>query len=189
MDGPEWLLTAHYEVIAKIPDGCSTREIPAMLRHLLQERFGLKVHEESREQSVFALVADRNGLKLKKSDAPMPESGTAPSRGLTFRISSSGHLALRWASLGQLAEMLSSSLGKPVLDMTGIDGEYDIELDVEPPPAFRMSPDATGAPEPTEPMDSPIHARPRALGLRLVPSKAPIQHVVVDHVERIPTPN
>jgi Protein of unknown function (DUF3738). len=86
LDGPSWLRNAQYEINAKIPDGCSTRELRAMLRHLLHERFGLEVHEESRNQPVLALLVDRNGPNLKKSATTIPESAST----VSFRISSSG---------------------------------------------------------------------------------------------------
>jgi uncharacterized protein (TIGR03435 family) len=189
MEGPVWLRTTHYEVIAKIPDGCGRRDVPAMLRRLLRERFALKVHEESREQSVFALSVDSDGPKLKKSEAPTPQSGTAGGRDVTVTISNSGRLSLRRASLGDLAEMLSGSLGKPVLDLTGIAGEFDIDLYVDPPRALQISMDAAEVRDQTGSMDFPVYAGLRALGLRLVPRKAPIKYTIVDGVERIPIPN
>ncbi len=177
LDGPKWLGTAHYEVTATIPEGCGAREIPAMIRRLLVERFSLKIHEEARLEAAYGLVESRSGANLKKSD---------PSESFSVVLSSSGKLTFRHAAISELADALSGSLGRPVIDMTGIGGEYDMELDVDPPRPLRISVD--DIPD-SEPSDSRLPSGLRSLGLKLERRKATIQHFVIDEIRKIPTPN
>ncbi len=79
--GPDWLRTTTFTVQAKIPAGVTTDKVPTMLQALLAERFGLKMHHESREQAVLALVQAKGGAKLKESPAvaaPEAANGSAP---------------------------------------------------------------------------------------------------------------
>lgn len=190
--GPAWLGINRYEVIANIPNGSTPAQVPAMLRSLLRDRFRLEVHQVSRSRSVYVLLVDANGPKLTRTDvSTSPTETTKGQVSPSLWISSSGGLRLRGASLGKFADALSGSLGEPVLDMTGIDGEYDIELNVNPSElaGLRILPDAIGAPVQDEPMAPTIRAGLRALGLRLATQKALVQYIIVDRVEKIPTPN
>lgn len=71
VSGPEWLKTTTFDVQAKIPNGVSAEKVPEMLQTLLTERFGLKIHRDSKEQPVYALLVAAGGLKVKES-APEP---------------------------------------------------------------------------------------------------------------------
>ncbi len=71
--GPEWLKTTMYDIQAKIPEGASADKVPEMLQTLLVDRFGLKVHHDSKDQPVYALVVAKGGPKLKESP-PDPSS-------------------------------------------------------------------------------------------------------------------
>jgi uncharacterized protein (TIGR03435 family) len=192
VDAPDWTDTARYELIAKIPEGSDPADVPAMLRHLLHERLKLEIREESRNQLTYGLWVDRNGPKLKKSDpAPPSDNRTQAAPSPAFWISSSGQLTLRRATLARFAEMLSNSAGAPVTDMTGIEGEYDIEVNLDPAEtrSLRMTAEAPDAAEAVQSAAPSLQSGLRALGLRLAPQKAMIRHIVVDHVDKTPTPN
>jgi uncharacterized protein (TIGR03435 family) len=73
--GPEWLKTTMYDIQAKIPEGGTVEKIPEMLQALLAERFGLKIHYDSKDQGVYALVVGKGGIKMKES---APEPASAP---------------------------------------------------------------------------------------------------------------
>src|SRR5580700_3228701 len=76
LNAPSWLDEPNsFSFSAKIPEGVSDKQIPAMLQTMLADRFGLKVHWESRVQPVFALVVGKGGSKLKTSDLSVAESG------------------------------------------------------------------------------------------------------------------
>jgi uncharacterized protein (TIGR03435 family) len=77
---PDWAKNERFDIVAKIPEGGTKEQVPEMLQGLLEERFGLKFHKESREQNVFALVVAKGGHKMKESstepDAPLPDEKT-----------------------------------------------------------------------------------------------------------------
>jgi uncharacterized protein (TIGR03435 family) len=76
--GPDWMATEHYDIVARMPEGSTKEEAAAMLKALLEERFKLQAHIESKERPVLALVAAKGGPKLKDSPAPEPIDESAP---------------------------------------------------------------------------------------------------------------
>jgi uncharacterized protein (TIGR03435 family) len=77
--GPDWLATTRFDIVAKLPDGASKDDAPKMLQALLEERFKLAVHRDSKEHPVLALVVGKGGPKLKESpEAPQPIDENAP---------------------------------------------------------------------------------------------------------------
>ena len=77
--GPDWIKSQRYDISAKLPDGASKDDVPKMLQSLLEERFKLVVHRETKEHPVLALVVGKGGLKLKESsEAPKPIDPNAP---------------------------------------------------------------------------------------------------------------
>jgi uncharacterized protein (TIGR03435 family) len=188
--GPAWLDTEHYDIIAKPPAGAAKEQIPAMLQNLLVERFQMTVRRETREQPVYALIVGKNGPNLKKTDKPDDRIG----------FSTDGHLEAR--SVASLVNMLSGFMDRPVLDMTGIVGNFEIALDVSPEDlvglqrsmaaaAVRPGGDVPGgsgpAPE-TDPKPS-IFTAVQKLGLRLESRKEPMEMIIIDKAEKVPTEN
>jgi uncharacterized protein (TIGR03435 family) len=78
VQGPDWMSAERFDVIAKLPEGASPEQVPQMLQALLAERFQLKVHRESKEHSVYALVVGKNGPKLKESPPDSDAPADAP---------------------------------------------------------------------------------------------------------------
>jgi uncharacterized protein (TIGR03435 family) len=76
--GPDWLLTEHYDIVARLPEGTTKSDAPAMLKALLADRFKLTAHLEDRDLAVFALVVGKDGPKLKDSPEPPPIDESAP---------------------------------------------------------------------------------------------------------------
>jgi uncharacterized protein (TIGR03435 family) len=77
--GPDWLASARFDIVAKLPDGASKDDAPQMLQALLEERFKLAVHRASKEHPVLALVVGKGGPKMKESaEAPAPLDENAP---------------------------------------------------------------------------------------------------------------
>jgi uncharacterized protein (TIGR03435 family) len=169
--GPSWLEAAAFDIDAKLPAGSQSSLFPAMLQTLLAERFKLAVHRESRAVNGFVLVVDKKGLKIQPF-----EPGTA-SRVTTYPT----HLVAKSASMTQFADMLSSHLGSPVKDRTGLPGVYNFTLEWLPDDA----PLTTGGPV----ANTVFGALEEQLGLRLETGKVPIDILVVDHIERTPTEN
>jgi len=194
IDGPAWIDTQFYEVLAKLPDGASKDQVPAMLQAMLAERFELKMHRESRSESVYALVAGKNGPKLKKSDDSVAPTvaganGTRVPASLTF--STLGHMEFSHATMARFAQVLSNFIGRPVLDMTELPGNFDIVLDVSMADlqglqqTFQVNPDQI----PEASASASIFAALQSLGLKLESRKAPIEHIVIDEAKRVPTEN
>ena len=78
VSGPEWITGERWEVAAKMPEGATRAQVPAMLRALLEERFKLKTHRDSRDQNVYALEQGKGGHKLKEAAAAAPAPDQAP---------------------------------------------------------------------------------------------------------------
>lgn len=159
--GPSWAGTDQYDVVAK-PEGSATSErILAMARSLLAERFELKFHRESREMPVLTLKIAKGGPKLQPSVGSGPEV-----RG------GRGRLVTRNVTMGMFAAQLAGRvLDRPVLDQTGIQGEFDIKLEWTP----EESPD--GGP-------SIFAALQEQLGLKLEAQKGMVEMLVIDHAEK-----
>jgi uncharacterized protein (TIGR03435 family) len=166
-----WMDSDRYDIVAKAPtEGALTSaNIEIMVRALLAERFSLKFHFEKRESPVYAMVAGKNGPKLKESTANQPS--------MTLRSARSTELTLAKATTGRLADQLSSSgVDRPVIDKTGLAGCYDFQLSWTP---------QTGGPPAPDPGGVDIFtAIQEQLGLKLEPQKAPIEMLVIDHAER-----
>src|ERR1035441_9283141 len=89
VSGPDWMASERFDVLAKLPEGASSGQVPEMLQALLAERFKLSVHRESKEHAVYALVVGKNGPKLKESapdaDAPAANDDVNPQVRLSGR--------------------------------------------------------------------------------------------------------
>jgi uncharacterized protein (TIGR03435 family) len=164
--GPNWVGSEEYDIVAK-PDGeASNERILAMARGLLAERFNLRLRHESKEMPVFALVVAKGGPRLQ----PSVGTGGPEIRG------GGGRLVARNVTMGLLAVQLAGRvLGRPVLDRTGIAGEFDVNLVWTPDESLGVGP-------------SIFAALQEQLGLKLESQKGAVNMLIVDHVER-PSPN
>jgi uncharacterized protein (TIGR03435 family) len=204
ISGPGWFDSERFNIIATVPPGTTQEQFRLMLQNLLADRFKLALHKETREMQIYSLNVARNGPKLKKATPdPPPDANDAADRasgGFAGKLAADGYPAPRpgmtimstpagpRARLSNkehmewLAGMLSGQLGRPVIDATGLTGEYDISLYWVP-----QRPDAIASDDPSGP--DLIAALQQQLGLKLEPKKGPIEVLVVDRVEKIPTAN
>ncbi|HEX4274897.1 MAG TPA: TIGR03435 family protein [Bryobacteraceae bacterium] len=200
IQAPDWMNTAHFEITAKLPTGASMDQIPAMMQGLLAEKFGLTLRHDTREQSVYALVAGKTGPKLQpaavKADS-QPETALGPDgkprQAVMLRFPPSGvGLHAPSANLATLAEALSRFTARPVVDMTGIDGQYEFDLSFAPETMERVAdpravPGGTGA---TDDLTTPsLFDAVQQYGLRLEARKAPVEILTVTHAEKTPAEN
>jgi len=131
VSGPEWLKTTMFDIQAKIPDGVGPDQVPQMIQTLLVERFGLKVHHDSKDQQVYALVVAKGGPKLKESamgpeasaavkeDEPKPDAKGQPQS--IFMPTAQGDVKLTRSAEGMNIEMPGGEIaGK--LHMTVVGG-------------------------------------------------------------------
>jgi len=184
-DAPGWVRSDKYDVAAKAAEGDpQASEVRVMLRQLLEDRFQLKYHWETREAPVYFLAVSKAG-KLKESapgDCPPknvdgPRAGSpndAPCGGLR---NSPGHTKGIKLTAGDLAASLSFLLGKTVVDKTGLTGKYDVELEWTPERVQMAGATENGPP-------GIFTAMQEQLGLKLESGKGPVKMMVVDRVER-----
>jgi uncharacterized protein (TIGR03435 family) len=194
---PAWMTTTRFDIVA------TTKGLPSltMLKALLQDRFKIAAHVESRETAVYALVVDRADKRLgpaihvSTSECIGP-GGTAPpttaaGNALCAVRGRPGSYTAEGASMAQLARALGGfpAVGRPVVDRTGIDGVYDWTLQWTP--TFNAAPAAGGASVASPDASSGVSiftALREQLGLRLDAQRAPIDVLVIDHVE-LPAPD
>jgi uncharacterized protein (TIGR03435 family) len=173
VDAPDWVRTAHFDVDG-VPDAegqPDTQQMQSLMRKLLAERFGLKMHREQRVLPVYALTVAKGGAKL---DASKGDPGGLPDERL-FRNGGEQTIKMVNSNMGDLALMLFS-LERPVVDQTGLKGRYDFQLRYTVD-ELRATPEGNAAPD-------AFTAIQEQLGLRLEPVKAPVEVLVIDKVER-----
>jgi uncharacterized protein (TIGR03435 family) len=177
--GPSWLETESYDIVAKAPDNTRREQIPRMLQALLAERFKLRVHRETRILPVYALLVGKNGAKMQRVEADASEPHMGFGDGLEGKKT----------SMAFFVSILSSYMDRPVLDLTELQGAYDFKLDVSVQELVRMKSGVPTAPAPDSVAKPSIFTAIEQIGLKFEARKAPIEMVVVDSAERIPTEN
>jgi bla regulator protein blaR1 len=180
--GPGWIASDPFDIVAKAEDGgpdrLSMEQLRPMLQALLEERFQLKIRREAKEMPVYSLVVGKNGPKLEASTSE---------RGPMVRMGR-GQLIGTKAPMSQLAGTLSRMVGRPIIDKTGLKGEYDFKLEWTPEPGQGDAPFEMKPKEALPPVDSNgpslFTAIQEQLGLRLESQKAPGEVIVIDRVEK-----
>lgn len=213
--GPAWQNINRFDISARTVDAsATTQQILEQLKTLLADRFKLKVHTETREIPIFALVVARDdgrlGAKLKPSAAGCPDfeeqrkqqfealakGGSSTSCAITLRPSTSAPGSIAIQATGQtlrsLAEALTSLVGRQVVDKTGLTSTYDFDLTVDLQTLARLASDFGGS------APQVVAASPDApalmtqlqedLGLKLDSQRGPGTVLVIDSAE-LPTPD
>jgi uncharacterized protein (TIGR03435 family) len=197
---PEWMVNTAFVVNARVAPGATKVQFRGMLQNLLAERFKLIVHRDTREMPAFDLRVAKGGPKLKKGES---DTGTdsAPASAEQWKLGADGYPRLSKGSattmamtngrarlrypmqtMDQLAGFLGAQLGGPVINQTGLAGEYKVELFWS-----TESLDARGTA--SEPRPDLIQAVQQQLGLQLVKKREPLEVIVVDRCDRVPTEN
>jgi len=193
-----------FEIAAKVPAGATKEQIKFMWQKLLKDRFKLAVHRETREVAVYELIVAKGGLKVKEwvdqpanSDAAPWEPGhpfkrdpqgfpiLPPGQTVGFYTGDKAWFVAPAGTVQDVAYMLEGEMSRvgqprPVIDATGLKGKYDLKLS--------WSPQAdTGSSAEGPAMLSALESQ---LGLKLQPKKsAPVEMLVIDHLEKTPTEN
>ena len=180
--GPDWAASQKYDVtgLPQAPGIPSIVQLRGMIRQLLTDRFKLTFHREPRDMPVYAIIVGPNGHKLTKND-----NNPNGLPGLIFR--GLGVLPVTNATMGDFAGVLQSAvLDRPVVDKTGLTGKWDFQI--------RWTPDESQfgglgvrVPPPTDDPNAPpgiFTAFTDQLGLKLDPTRAPVDVVVIDKVEK-----
>lgn len=166
--GPTWLNAdeACYDIEAKAPPETKHEDMHRMLQTLLAERFKLALHREERMLPVYELVVSKNG----------PKGLQAAAEGNNSTHSIGGHVTAKGVSMAEWAHQLSRYTKMPVYNKTGIAGAFDFKLDYQ----------GSGQ---DEALPTLFTALQDQLGLKLQAVKAPVEVVVIEHVERVPSGN
>ena len=215
---PDWIYEERYTIAAVAADPAANKLV-VMVRNLLKDRFQMATHRETRELPVYNLVfarADKRlgpGLKPSppecraaiaarleevKRGGPVPTAPVGP-KGCQSALINPGIASFSGVEMAVIAQILTQSVGRPVIDKTGLTGVYDYTLKWTPeagigsPTPFGLPPGALGrspdAPQPADP-DAPnlFTAVQEQLGLKLESARGPVEVVVIDRLEK-PTLN
>ena len=182
--GPDWIRSERYDIVAKTPGPVTEAQLKRMVQSLLEDRFKLKVHRETRMLEAAVLVVSKNGTKnLHATDRSGPASYEP----------ADGKFILRNSPMSRFVAFLSNrppyGVNEQVIDQTGLSGVYDINLRVSEfdfdDPAFRGE---------YEEMRSSFfvffsEALEKQYGLKLEHRNLPLESLVIDSGNRIPTEN
>jgi len=176
--GPEWLDNDNYDIEARIDHSASIDDLHTMFQNLLADRFKLKFHKEIKQGPVYALTVDKSGLKMKLNGSgqdmkiPILPGGNSAFTGTRVPMQ-----YLCWW-LGQQLQQDK----RPVIDETGLKDSYDFTLAFAP----ELPPDIPKEVLSPELLDRPsiFDAVRDQLGLKLTPQTGPVEHYVIDNIER-----
>ena len=196
LSGPSWLSTTRFDITAKIPPGTTREQYRLMLQNLLAERFKLVFHRDGKEGPVYDLVVGKNGPKLTESaaddtatagDGSLQPAPMAPSLPRGYSPVGPVSVSFLKCPMEQFIARLSSLVGQPVTNATGLNGKYDIKFSYSLPglQTGNVSETASATNSPPTIFD----ALQEQLGLKLVPRKGSIDMFMIDHIEKIPTGN
>ncbi len=213
--GPDWISSDRFDIAATIPQGHKPGEFREMLQALLAERFQFKFHTEQRQFSVYALVPGKRPLKLKpappdedkgNASEPLEVTGGGSVAGVNVNLghgSSWSFAPNRFEAKKLSMEVFASNLerfaDRPIVDKTGLNGQFDFTFDINPedyqpmlirsaiaagvslpPPALRLLDGSSSA---------SLSDALEQIGLRLEPRKEPLDVMVVDSANKTPSEN
>ena len=176
--GPDWLNTEPFDVEARADGAYNLDDLHTMFQNLLADRFNLKFHTESRDGNVYALSVDSAGPKMKVNDSAENFNIPLIPRDQTTFVGTRVPMSyLSWWLGLQLQRD-----ERPVIDKTGLDKNYDFTISFLPP----LPPEVARDDLPPEVRDKPsiFDAVRDQLGLKLEAQRGPVQHFVVDHIEK-----
>ncbi len=176
--GPAWLDTDLWDIEAKADRSYNLDDLHTMFQNLLSDEFKLKFHKEAREGQVFALIVDKSGLKMKVNESP--QDYEIPIRGGKDGVTIGKRVPIQYLCYW-LAQILRDD-GRPVIDKTGLDKNYDFTLSF----LQELPPNILKENLPPAFLDRPFifAALREQLGLKLDPRKGPVEFYVIDHVEK-----
>jgi uncharacterized protein (TIGR03435 family) len=170
ISGPDWIAAESFDITATLPSGAQPEQAAPMLRALLEERFHLQTHRESIEMNYYALTIGKNGTKLKElipgESIPTPKFG--PDRPPSTLMTN--------GTVADFGAFLAKTMGRPILDKTGLTGRFHILLQYTPPASTLPGPDI-------------LTAMQEQLGLKLEAQKGPVEILKVDSADKAPTDN
>jgi uncharacterized protein (TIGR03435 family) len=207
---PDWMQSAQFDIRARVPKGITKQDFLKMKQNLLAERFGLKMHFEKKEMSLYELSIGKGGIKFPEAGVAPPkpdDDAPKPRSTADFKRDADGYPVLagvgmaagygkaramyKNAPMERLVNLLSAQLNAPVTDLTGLSSKYDFLLswamDNERAGSTNGSTPLAGATDPGGPtLEQAVLLQ---LGLKLEKKKGPVDIVVVDDAQKTPTEN
>ncbi len=169
---PSWIKSECYDIRAKTSrSNLPEPDLMTMLQELLKERFHLVGRRESDERAIFALLPDKNGVKMPADGSPIPSPPSI----------TDGRVLFMGKTLHDLCERLGTATGRPVIDKTGLDGKYVIVLTYLPLGSTNVDLSDTASDIFTAVRDQ--------LGLRLESQRGLVDTLKVDAIDKVPTDN
>jgi uncharacterized protein (TIGR03435 family) len=210
--GPDWINSTRFDVSATFPGGATEGRFPRMIQSLLHDRFKLQAHLESRESPVYALETARGGVKLTRlpddapTDAPFTVTSSGGPEGVSVDLGQDAALVFtnkqfeaRKVTMQILAETLGRFVDRPILNLTHLEGRYNVTFTVAQedfmPMLIRSAVNAgvTLPPQAMAALDQPsmgsVENGLKSLGLVIEARRAPLDVLVVESIERTPTEN
>jgi uncharacterized protein (TIGR03435 family) len=178
ISAPDWMNDERYDLTATMPAGTPPHEVLLMFQGLLTDRFRLATHYETKEMAVYALVVDKNGMKLKPADGFGSSVSSSP-KGRSMHANT---------TMKSFAGTLSGLVDKPVIDMTELTGGFSINLEWTPD-EMATNPKAGDGAGGDSAMGPTIFTALHEVGLKLESRKAPVRILVVDRAEKTPSEN
>jgi uncharacterized protein (TIGR03435 family) len=176
--GPAWVTTDEFDIDLVVSEGVQVNQREeAVLAELMADRFQLKFHREQRLMNVYVLQVAKGGPKLKAADANSVENSGCEHLGVCN---------FHKRTLANFARFMQFVvMDRPVVDKTGIAGEFDFTLRWTPEESqFNGMGFRVPVPDGTAPLPGLFTAIQEQLGLRLEPQKIPAEVLVIDHVEQ-----
>jgi uncharacterized protein (TIGR03435 family) len=211
LSGPDWLEKQRFDIVAKIPAGATKDQVDPMLRNLLAERFKMELHHEIRNLPIYELTVAKGGLRLRATSGPATSAaeprpfkqGDLPQApagrwGLVPRACAKSDTPAPCGpaqvlgnaqGMADIAEMVTSLLGRLAVDKTAVKGAYDYTLDFAPGSINIPIAEAGGAPAPEDSYPDFIVAMERQMGIKIDGKTGPADVIVIDHAQRTPTGN
>jgi uncharacterized protein (TIGR03435 family) len=163
-----------FDISATVPAGTTKEEVKIMIRTMLEERFGMKWHLETQERTVYELRIAKGGLKLQLHPTDPNKSPSELIAGVQGRVEN-----YTMADTVSLAQRVLNEPDIVVIDKTGLQGSFDAKLQ------FVLMEPTTG----TSALPNFRTMLEQDWGLHLEKTKAPIEMVVIDHMDKTPTEN
>lgn len=179
--GPAWIDSERYEIVGKATGPANEEQLRLMVQALLQERFKLAVHRQTKELSAYVLVVGKGGLKVQESKTEGESSIDINQKQMSVNV--------QRTPVSQLADMLGNVLRAPVVDQTGLKGRYDVTLNVAKYAADMAAQGKSIDNGPMDPFALISMILQDEFGLKLEAKKMPLDMVIVDHAEKAPVEN
>jgi uncharacterized protein (TIGR03435 family) len=184
--GPDWLDADRYDMEAKAEKSSNGDELHTMLMNMLVDRLQLKFHRDKKEMRMYALTVGKNGAKLtphEAANAGEPWIDQAQPKFLHMKMKATS------VTLDYFAFRLGLNMDLPVVDLTGLHGDYDFNLEYtrDLPVGFPEGGKINGE-DPDTSGSTIFEALRQQLGLELKAQRGPVDVIVIDHAEK-PTAN